>query len=623
MKYHLLYDESLDGDAREELFSDLKELVADSTAVAENGESFSVKSSPLLVYLSDEQIKNNWSQLVEHEGAIAFLPHPEAKQFIAGWGVDSKLKNEVEHLCESNGEGVEVDVLYINDIPVFNFVVVGHEFQFTAVYKTGIKGWWSRLVLMVKKFFRLRPFQLIVKPANDENPIETAAAGMVITQHRKGAILARMVDDEPSLKDGMMHIIIFCPRSLAQLLTFVVRSLWQRSPTPEFGARIKTGQISFEHHSNESGLEYAVDGVTLSAQTLALKVEQEQLKMVLGSKMPVPESNGVAEEAYRLNALPRGEAASSLAARRLPVIRRASYEEFKDLFSLLRDNARAKSSYLVLMVLSTVLATFGLFANSSPVVIGAMILAPLMAPVISLSMATLRQDKQMAVHSFKTIFLGLAVAFLFAVLITLITPIQQPNAEILSRTRPNLLDLGIAVISGIAGAYAHAREEVAKTLAGVAVAVALVPPLAVSAIGLGWLDWDILMGSALLLFTNLAGMVLAAAVTFILLGFSPLKLATKGVLISLGIVLILCIPLGLGFKQMVDEHQVVQQVEGWESETGVIKEVAVQQLNPLRISLKVVTDGPIMEADITGLKEDLEARLGRSTELEITIATRR
>lgn len=623
MKYHLLYDESLEDDEREELFSNTEELVSDRTPLAKNGQSDSLRGGPLLVYLSDEQIKDNWDHLVDRDAPVAFLPHPKAKQFVAGWGIDSKLKNEVKHLAESNAEGVEVDVLYVNEIPVFNYVVVGHEFQLTASYGSGIKGWWNRTVNMAKKFMRLRPFQLIVKPENDKSPIETAAAGMVITQHRKGAMLARMVNDKPSLRDGMMHVIIFCPRSLAQLLAFVLRSLWERNRAPDFGAHIKTEQISFEHHRNESGLEYAVDGVTLSAQTLALKVEHKQMKMVLCSKMPATEDNGSSEAVYRLKALPRGEAASAMAARRLPLLRRASYEEFKDLFSLLRDNARAKSTYLVLMVLSTTLATFGLFANSSPVVIGAMILAPLMAPIISLSMATLRQDKQMAIHSLKTIVLGMSLAFFFAVLITLITPIQQANTEILSRTRPNLLDLGVAVISGIAGAYALAREELAKTLAGVAIAVALVPPLAVSAIGLGWLDWDIFIGSALLLGTNLAGMVLAAAITFMLLGFSPLKLATKGVLISLGIVLVLCVPLGLGFKQMVDEHQIIQQIEGWESKTGVIKEVDVQQLKPLRIALKVVIDGPILEADITSLKKDMEARLGQPAELEITIATRR
>ncbi|MCH8535592.1 MAG: hypothetical protein LAT51_11030 [Flavobacteriaceae bacterium] len=68
--------------------------------------------------------------------------------------------------------------------------------------------------------------------------------------------------------------------------------------------------------------------------------------------------------------------------KRLPLIKHSSTEEYKELFTVLRENAKTKSSYLILMVLSTLLATFGLFADSTPVIIGAMILAPLISPVI-------------------------------------------------------------------------------------------------------------------------------------------------------------------------------------------------------------------------------------------------
>ncbi|MCC5915947.1 MAG: TIGR00341 family protein [Cryomorphaceae bacterium] len=322
--------------------------------------------------------------------------------------------------------------------------------------------------------------------------------------------------------------------------------------------------------------------------------------------------------------MPRGETVSELTRGPLPFILHASTEEFKELFQVLRENATPKASYLVLMVLSTILATFGLFANSAPVVIGAMILAPLMSPIISLSMGTLRQDKGLIINSIYTIASGLGLAFLCSVLITLLTPLNAPNAEILSRTSPNLLDLGIAVFSGVAGAYAHAREEVAKTLAGVAIAVALVPPLAVAGIGLGWFDGGIFFGATLLLLTNLAGMVLAGAFTFLLLGFSPFRLAQRGLLISAAIVLLLSIPLGLGFYKMVYESNVVERIESWERDDKIqIKDVQMLGLNPLTISVRLISDHTLSDSEIDKIKEEIEERLGKKVSLEVNVTVKR
>jgi len=249
-----------------------------------------------------------------------------------------------------------------------------------------------------------------------------------------------------------------------------------------------------------------------------------------------------------------------------------------------------------------------------------MILAPLMSPIISLSMGTLRQDKGLITNSIRTIFAGLGLAFLFAVLLTLVTPIHSAGSEILARTRPNLLDLGIAVVSGIAGAYAHAREEVAKTLAGVAIAVALIPPLAVASIGIGWADWGIFWGASLLLTTNLAGMVLAASATFLLLGFSPFKLARKGMMISLLLVLVLSIPLALGFKQMVYGHKLSRQLEGLHTEVAVVKEVHVQRVSPVRLSLKLVSVSPVTETEIDTIKKMIEELINDEVEIEVVNA---
>jgi uncharacterized hydrophobic protein (TIGR00271 family) len=269
------------------------------------------------------------------------------------------------------------------------------------------------------------------------------------------------------------------------------------------------------------------------------------------------------------------------------------------------------------------LATFGLFANSSPVVIGAMILAPLMAPIISLSMGVLRQNKKLIINSFKTVAIGLILSFFCAVIITLITPLYHVNSEITARIRPNLLDLGIAVVSGIAGAYAHAREEVAKTLAGVAIAVALVPPLAVSGIGLGWGDANIFTGAFLLLMTNLAGIILAAAVTFLFLGFSPFRLAQKGLVVSFILVILVSLPLALGFNRMVRENRIINRLSDLEIEGVVLRDINILGMKPLYLSVKVISETPLEDEDLDVLKAKLEERLNEKVELEITMGVKR
>jgi uncharacterized hydrophobic protein (TIGR00271 family) len=235
-------------------------------------------------------------------------------------------------------------------------------------------------------------------------------------------------------------------------------------------------------------------------------------------------------------------------------------------------------------------------------------------------MGALRQDTRLTIDSINTILAGLGFSLLCAIFVTWLVPLYGANEEIMSRTRPNLLDLGIAVVSGIAGAYAHAREEVAKTLAGVAIAVALVPPLAVAGIGIGQLNWEIFFGASLLLFTNLGGMVLAGSLTFLFLGFSPFKLAQKGVIISFILVLILTIPLGFGFYRMMYENNIVQQLESWEKDQIKIKEVSVQRTKPLVISLKLVADHTLSDDEIASFKIDLEQRLKQEVKLEITVA---
>jgi uncharacterized membrane protein len=140
-------------------------------------------------------------------------------------------------------------------------------------------------------------------------------------------------------------------------------------------------------------------------------------------------------------------------------------------------------------------------------------------------------------------------------------PLSLLTQEMQSRLNPNILDLMVAIISGIAGAYAHAKSEVAKSLAGVAIAVALVPPLSVTGIGIGWGDTEVIYGSFLLFLTNLAGITLAASLTFLILGFSPLKRASKGLALTTLFLVLITIPLFLSFFKFIEQNKIIKQLQ--------------------------------------------------------------
>src|SRR5690606_2608921 len=391
---------------------------------------------------------------------------------------------------------------------------------------------------------RLTPMTLLT---HKEKRIETAALSVLLFQQRNSSILARRVVDDSSLNDGMVHMLVLAPHSIGELLRFLLASLLVWRPKslrlPSYIGYIKTAALTI---SSPKPLEYVRDGGSVSAQEIEIRVQPSALRVFCGRRIDTrlqPEPR----EGVRTQELPRGEARTELTTRPLPLIDHAGGEELRELFPTLRETALADESFLMLMVLATVLAALGLFADSAPVIIGAMVLAPLMAPIVSLAMGVLRQDEPLIRSSARTLLLGVVLAIGCAALLTLVMPLHVINSEIGARMRPTLLDLGVAVVSGIAGAYAHARTQVAKSLAGVAIAVALVPPLAVSGVGIGWGEWPVFSGAFLLFLTNLCGIVLAAALTFLLLGYSAFHVARRGLAASLLLVAVISVPLGISF----------------------------------------------------------------------------
>ena len=619
MNYKLLFDGNRIEEVKEKILPLVRDIISSSEFFDSDSDGVINSDEQLLLYLSDEQLKQLFLKIAGKNIKIAILPHPEATESCRGIGVQGNIDKAVSHL-KSEPESIKMDILYCNGQPVFNSMVIGNTFKLTSEDSSNNKSFFRRLLHSFTRFSKIQPFRVDVELQNDKS-INTSVAGIVVSEHRKSSLLSIATINNSSLNDGKLHAFFISPRSIMEMFRYAIMFSAGTKKLPSFAAHIKTSSIQFTFPDGER--DYIVDKLKLRSDKIKLHVEKNQLEIIPGSIFEMPDTNPDTNDILKISALPDSGTAQILANKKVPLVRNASTEEFKDLFQVLRENARLKGTYLTLMVLSTILATFGLFANSAPVVIGAMILAPLMSPIISLSMGTLRQDKKLITGSFTTIMAGLGISLVFAVLITLLTPIQTAGSEILARTRPNLLDLGIAVVSGIAGAYAHAREEVAKTLAGVAIAVALIPPLAVTAIGIGWADSEIFLGAALLLTTNLAGMVLAASLTFMFLGFSPLKLAGKGMLVSTILVLILCIPLALGFNEMVAEYNVIKHVESIKTENMHIRDVKVINHRPMKLSIKLVSEQYVSDDELDKVKMLIQEEIMHEVELEIVVAVRK
>ena len=216
-------------------------------------------------------------------------------------------------------------------------------------------------------------------------------------------------------------------------------------------------------------------------------------------------------------------------------------------------------SFFLLLITASIIATLGLIANSVAVIIGAMIVAPLMNPILSIAFAIVTGNWKLYKRSFITIILGVITTLLVSYFISYFIGVPVVGSEILARTEPNLIDLGIAIAAGGAGAFTLTRASIANSIAGVAIAVALVPPICVSGIGLyvGIENNHYIALPAFVLFlTNLAGIIFAASVIFISQSYGSFKIAFKGIIHWLIVLIILSIPLGAYLESFIFTNEI-------------------------------------------------------------------
>ncbi|GMQ84578.1 MAG: hypothetical protein BMS9Abin07_0142 [Acidimicrobiia bacterium] len=299
--------------------------------------------------------------------------------------------------------------------------------------------------------------------------------------------------------------------------------------------------------------------------------------------------------------------------------------------------------FFTLIALSTSIAAFGLIADSTAVVIGAMLIAPLMTPMLAISAAVVYGRLDRIVVSGIVVLLGTVAAVLVGALVATVTAgtltSTDLSGQILSRTSPSLLDLGIAVTAGMAAGYVLAHRKVGASLPGVAIAVALVPPLATIGVTLRLGATSEAQGAMLLYLTNLVAIVLSAGVVMVVSGFVPRHIRaiakghlTAGFVVSIVALVVISVPLAFHTVEQVRNEQlerlVVGSVPQWDESASVRSINVSTDAGRAEIQLGVATTGDpkpaweLAELIASGSSFDVDLTIRYQSELVDAASTR-
>ena len=287
------------------------------------------------------------------------------------------------------------------------------------------------------------------------------------------------------------------------------------------------------------------------------------------------------------------------------------------------EDAGWSGRYIFLTLISAGIALLGLMIPSPAVVIGAMLLSPLMGPIIGLGFGIATLDFREIRRSGLALIGGSVAAILLTMVMVALSPVQTITSEIAARTQPTLFDLLVALLSAIAGAYALIRGR-GGTVVGVAIAIALMQPLAVVGFGVATWNWTVFAGSLLLFITNAVTIALTAALVARVYGFgshlSPHHTGWQLILffVALGL---LSVPLGATLKQIAFEAVAQRQVRDT-IRARFPAEARLSQLDidysatPIRIRGVMLTPRVDPQAD-PGLTQQVSQLLARPVDLHV------
>jgi len=525
------------------------------------------EGSHILVTAPLHELKKVLHFASQKDLSVGIIPCEKQKELKSTFDLPNDLEERVDLAlipCDK-----KLDLLYCNNKLVLQEVVIG-EVPPLDSFSTSMEklSFWERIksfFSIIKKIKSLTHTSFTITTAK-EKVLKFSAIGAVGVEYNNRTFASKLIAKYLKFNDARLSLVILSPSSIFEYITYIFQShILKQTPKslPSSVGYVHSHKLLIE---SERELSVTIDSVNSLHTPVTLETKEEALALSVGKKFwekssPVKEI----KENVNVEHLPSDKEMSTYLGKSIPLFSHASQEQFTSLFVNLREESRLNSTFMTLLILATFIATLGLYINSASVIIGAMLLAPLMQPIVGVSMGLLRRDASLFINGAKSIAIGVLAVLLSAILISWLLPLTQLTSEMNARLSPTILDMFVAIVSGVAAAYAKSNEKIIGSLAGVAIAVALVPPIAVAGIGLGWANFSMFSSAFLLFVTNLVGIVLSASLTFLVLGFSPVSVAKKGIFYALVLVSIVSVPLSLSFTQMKYDLEIQEKLSAFKS----------------------------------------------------------
>jgi uncharacterized hydrophobic protein (TIGR00271 family) len=586
----------------------------------------------LIVSGTIETIKSVLLFARQHDLSVGIIPLPDQNRLQKVLALPKQPVEMFEAAARPSTR--RVDLMLCNDTPVLSDVRIGENSLLKAYeFEPEELDWRARLRRQLhvwREKTKLRHHRFSVTTDKEET-LTFSATGLIALHYDNNSWVAHTLRSELSAIDGQLAVLVLAPRSLFEFfIAYPLRMAWRRwrrtSALPSTWGYLKSTRVSVE---TPEEIEVVIDDSQTVTTPVNLRVEPDALLLSVGEAFWSGQESVAksTRNAIRISGVPREEEQMAYFQKGLPLFPHASQEEYAALFGTLREETQLGWTFVVLLILSTVLATLGLFINSASVIIGAMLLAPLMQPIVGLSMGVLRRDTGLLWSGARSIGVGVGLVLGSAMTIAWLTPMHELGSEMAARLSPTILDMLVAIVSGIAAAYAKNNPKISGSLVGVAIAVALVPPLSVSGIGIGWGSWPMFSNAMLLFLTNLVGIVFAASLTFFVLGFSPLRIAKRGILLWGIVAAVVAVPLYQSFDRMRTTSQIRQALSGVAFDYGgqhmTIGRVEYFPGNAqAEVRCDVVVDRPMKRSERAYLREMIRHIVGRSVDVVVTVRYR-
>lgn len=300
----------------------------------------------------------------------------------------------------------------------------------------------------------------------------------------------------------------------------------------------------------------------------------------------------------------------------------------KDIYS----EGEISAGYFIILTFANLIALSGLITNSAPVIIGAMLISPLMGPILTFGFAFITGEKAIFNKALRKITLSVILTIIIATIASYISPLKEITTEILSRTKPNIYDLAIAFLSGTAGAVAICTKKNYLTIVpGVAIATAVIPPLSVAGFGLGTGSLSIAFGGFFLFFTNFVAIIISTCGVFYFYGFKPILIAEADVshlkkrVSMLAVVLfVISIPLIYTLHRSISEialqkkiSVILKQGLDMDRKSRLQTFSYLEDNGSLEINAVVNTVDYIRDEDIENIEKDIRVSLGATAKLNL------